>query len=133
MSDAVTAQGRRAALARMTSTCTVRRASGYETVDGIEQPVWLDVYSGPCRVAGARSGSSGTTTQTVGGVELQVATREVHFPWDEADLRDGDLCEVLTGRASGVVFRLLEVDPADDQTALRVPVESTQRPEEWAS
>lgn len=118
--------------ARMTSTARVRRDNGMTTgPDGWDVVDWLDVHTGPFRLAGADSGSSPSRTKTVGGVEYQAATRVAHFPHDTSGLRDGDVLEITVGESAGLFFVLLEVDPADQQTALRVPVEAVARPEGW--
>ena len=124
------AAGRRAAESRMLSRATVYRKTGAMTTDadGFEVPEWVVIYTDlPCRIA------SSTTSRTVtiaDGVEVQVAQRVLHFPHDTTDLRDGDLVDV-TGEASGV-YRIVEADAADQQTARRVPVVATERPEEWS-
>lgn len=130
--DETLARGRAAAEARMRSTARVRRNNGLTTgPDGWDVVAWLDVYTGPLRLAGADSGSSPSRTKTVGGVEYQAATRVAHFPHDTSVLRDGDVLEITEGESAGLFFVLLEVDPADQQTALRVPVEATQKPKDW--
>lgn len=116
------------------SDVAVMRLTGAMTTDpdGLEVPEWATVYTGPFRLGGANAGSSGTRTVTVGSVELQLAVRVGHFPHDTAGLHDDDLIEVTAGESAGLVLRIVESSSADQQTALRLPVVETQRPEEWA-
>ncbi len=122
------------AAARMSATCTIRRKTGAMTTgaDGLEVPEWATVHADlPFRLGGANSGSSGTRTETIGGVEVQVATRVGHFPAG-TELADSDHIEITAGENAGVVLRIVEAEGADQQTARRVPVVSVRRPEEWA-
>lgn len=119
--------------ARMTSTATVRRLSERVEQDeetGLEVPVWDDIYTGPFRLGGS-SGAAGTRTVTIGGVEVQVATRVAHFPASTTDLTDGDLIDLTAGENAGLVLRIVEADWQDQATARRVPVVAVDRPEEW--
>lgn len=123
--------GRRRAETRMTSTCSVRRPTGTTVVDGVETDAYTtDVYFGPFRLAGPNA-AAGSRTKTTGGVEYEVAARVAHFPALTPGLRDGDVLEVTDGENAGLFFRLIEVDAADQQTALRVPVESVSKPGGW--
>lgn len=126
--------GRRAAESRMTSDVAVLRKTGAMTTDpdDFEVPEWATVYIGPFRLGGANAGSSGYRTVTVGAQELQLAVRVGHFPAATSGLADGDLIEVTAGENAGLVLRIVEASAADQQTALRLPVVQTQRPEEWA-
>jgi hypothetical protein len=118
--------------ARMLSTATVRRKTGATTTDarGLEVPAWSTMTGLPCRIAGMARSQSPSRTVDIGGAEVQVATRTAHFPHD-TDLRDGDLIEITAGELVGSVWRVIESDAADQQTARRVPVIATDRPEEW--
>jgi hypothetical protein len=132
--DTVLAAGRHAAEARMLSTATVRRKTGGTTTDadGFEVPAWAIAYAGrPCRIAGMARSQSPSRTIDLGGVQVQVATRTAHFAHDTTDLRDGDLIEITAGELVGSVWRIVESDAADQQTARRVPVIATERPKEW--
>lgn len=127
--QSVLASGRRTALARMTSTATVRRMTGRTVQDestGLEVPVWADVYTGPVRFVGGS-----TRTVTIGGVEFQEATGRVDFPHDTTDLADGDLVDITAGEWAGTVLRIVEAVKGDQRTARRVPVVEVPRPEEW--
>lgn len=118
----------------MLSRATVRRPTSKTVQDetsGLEVPAWAVVLTGsPFRLRGTRGGTS-SRTLTVGGVEVTLAVREGHFPVG-TDLRDGDLIEVTAGENAGTVWRVVEGDSADQQTAYRVPIVATDRPEEWA-
>ena len=116
------------------SECAVMRATAGATQDeatGLVSPTWATAYLGPFRLGGANGGSSGTRTIDIGGAELQLAVRTGHFPV-AADLRDGDLIEVTAGENTGTVWRVVEGDWADQQTARRVPLIAVERPEEWS-
>lgn len=116
------------------SDAIVRRNTGrmaQNETNGLEEPVWDDIHAGPMRLAGAERGSSGTRTEQVPGGEVALGTRAAHFPVTVTTLRDGDLIEITAGENVGTVWRILEADFADQQTARRLPVVSEQRPEEW--
>lgn len=117
----------------MTSQAVVMRPTGNTTkdADGYNVPEWAQVYSGPCRIAGNRNAASSRRV-TQGGVDVTLATREVHFPASAAVLRDGDLIEVVGGENAGAVLRILETVWQDQATARRVPVVEASRPKEWA-
>lgn len=117
------------------STCAVLRPTGGTTTGaaGYEVPEWATVHAAlPCRLGGADRGGSGTRTTTIGGVEVQLASRVLSVPADTAGLLDGDLVEMTSGENAGLVLRVLEVAGQDQATAKRLPVVETQRPEEWA-
>lgn len=126
---------RRQAESRMTSRATVHRkgaATPQDEETGLEGSGWSAmVTDSPFRLKGSR-GASGTRTVTVGGVEVTLAVREGHFPAG-TDLRDGDLIEVTAGENAGTVWRVVEGDWADQQTARRVPIVATDRPAEWGA
>ncbi|MCM0622715.1 DUF6093 family protein [Nocardioides bruguierae] len=131
------ARGRAKAEARMTSTCTIRRAGELgprDDADGTRTRNWDDIYVDlRCRIGGSSRGAATTRRLDVGGdVDVQAAARVAHMPWDTTDLADGDLLEVLTGDCAGLVFRLTETDGQDQATARRIPAVATQRPEEWS-
>ena len=121
----------------MLSTATIRRKTGAMVTleNGLEVPEWIVVYTGPCRIRGAAQGRSSSRRQNIGGVEIESATPEIHLPWNavvvDGYFQDGDLADVGQPR----VLRL-EGDPdfvPDQQTARRVPVVATERPEEWGA
>jgi hypothetical protein len=138
LADAIAAtlpELRREAEARMTSRAAVMRSTGRLEQDeesGLEVPEWATIVAdSPFRLRGTRGGTSASRTQTIGGVEVTLAVREGHFPAGTT-LRDGDLIEVTSGENAGTVWRVVEGDDADQQTAYRVPIVATDRPEEWA-
>lgn len=119
----------------MDSRVTVRRMSertAQSETTGEEVPIWDDLYvDHPFRLGGAERGGSGTRAVTVGGVEMQLASRVGHFPHDTYDLADGDLIEITWGENYDTVLRIVEADWQDQSTARRVPVVAADRPEEW--
>jgi len=117
----------------MTSTATVYRSAGLGDPDpdtGIQDTTYTAVHAdSPFRLGGSDRGGSGSRTQDVGGVEITLATRVGHFPVTVTGLQDGDLIDVLTGENAGTVWRIVEGDWADQQTARRVPIIAAERPE----
>ena len=128
--DNILASGRRAALARMTSTAAVRRKTGSAMVGDLLQPTWTTVATVPCRLSNPPRGASTTTSRTVGDLEIETATRTLSVPVG-TPLQADDFVQVTVGELAGHVFRVIEATAADQQTALRVPVISTQAPQEW--
>lgn len=127
-------RGRAAAVARMTSRAVVMRKTGRTTqseTNGREVPEWAAVHVDvPFRLVGGTTAGE-TRTVTVGGVELQLAVRRGDFPASLTDFADGDLIEITAGENTWSVWRIVEADWADQQTARRVPVVTTDRPAEW--
>lgn len=116
------------------SDAIVRRKTGQTAQNeetGAKDPVWVVVHEGPMRLKGATRNSSGTRSESVPGGEVQLATREAHFPIAVNMIRDGDFIEITAGGNAGTVWRVLEADHADQQTARRLPVVSEKRPTEW--
>lgn len=117
----------------MLSTCAVRRMTGRTTQNestGEEVPVWDVVYTGPFRL-GTSTGNSPTRTEDVSGVEVQRALNTAHFPVSASAITDGDLIDITAGENAGAVLRIVDAAWADQRTARRYPVESTERPGEW--
>jgi hypothetical protein len=114
----------------MTARCAVRRPGGTTTdEDGYEVTAWDDAYADlPCWVD--RQG--GTRTVSVGGVEMQLATRILKVPYYATAIRDGDLVDVLTGACAGLAFRVVESVTADQKKQQELPIVEVPRPEEWA-
>lgn len=118
----------------MTSRATVRRKTGAMTTaeNGRQVPAWDTVHTDiPVRVAGTAANSAPHRTLNIGGAEVSVSVRVLHFPAATADLRDGDLAEITAGENAGAVYWLTEADWQDQATARRVPAVATQRPQEW--
>jgi hypothetical protein len=129
-------RGRRAAEARMTSRCTIRRKTTATTIDpvtGFKVPVWDTTHTAlPLRLAGISRGQSQSRRVETAGVEFEIGMRTAHFPAATADLRDNDLIEITSGDNAGMVLRIVEGDWQDQSTARRLPVVATQRPGEWS-
>lgn len=116
------------------STVQVRRKTGGTTTDadGYEVDEWvIELAEVPCRIGSDRGAAQSRTVSTPGG-DVTLAVRVAHFPAATEGLRDGDLIEVVAGRLLGSVWRVVEADDADQQTARRVPVVAAERPSEWA-
>ena len=89
----------------MTSRVDVRRKTDDTTTDenGWEIPVWEVVaYDVPFRLVGGD-----TRKVTVGGVDFQEATARGDLPWDQVDLADDDLIEVVEGEWADSLEALL--------------------------
>lgn len=126
-------QLRAEAEARMLSTCVVRRMTGRAVQNedtGLETPTWTAVYTGRMRLGGSRNAAT-TRTESIAGVDVQVALRIAHFPADTDGLLDGDLIDITGGENTGLVLRIAETAWQDQATARRYPVESADRPGEW--
>lgn len=117
----------------MRTSAIVRRSStgAQDEATGVKAPTWAIVHEGRMRLGGANRGSSGATRTAPPGGERSDAQRIAHFPSSVAAICDGDLIEVLDGDAAGTVWRVLESDFADQQTARRLPVVAVPRPAEW--
>jgi hypothetical protein len=126
--NAVLPELRAEALARMTSTCTIRRKTGATTVvNNLKVPAWDDVHTDePIRFVGGN-----TSRVEVAGVDYQQATSRADFRHDLDDLKDGDLVEITAGEWVGTVLRVIEATKGDQRTARRVPVAEVTRPTEW--
>lgn len=90
--------------------------------EGYEAEEWATVHTGPMRLAGAERGASTSRTITTPGGEVQLAVRIAHFPIGTTPFEDGDLIEITAGQNVGTLWRVVEGDRADQQTAYRVPV-----------
>lgn len=119
----------------MTSRAVVMRKTGQmaqNETNGREAPEWAAVHVDvPFRLVG-NTASGDTRTVTVGGVELQLAVRRGDFPASLTDFSDGDLIEVTAGENTATVWRIVEAEWADQQTARRLPIVSVDRPQEWS-
>ena len=90
--------------------------------EGYEAEEWATVHTGPMRLAGAERGASTSRTITTPGGEVQLAVRIAHFPIGTPPFEDSDLIEITAGQNAGTLWRVVEGDRADQQTAYRVPV-----------
>lgn len=102
----------------------VKRFVGYAPPDsnGYEAEEYLPVHEGPLRLAGVSNGAPASRTVAAPGGESQTAQRVTHWPAQTATFEDGDLIEITAGESAGCVWRAIETDRADQQTAYRVPV-----------
>lgn len=101
---------------------------------GLEEPEWATVHTGPMRLARAVSTlSSGSRRQEIPGGDMQLAARQAHFPAAVTVLLDDDFIDITDGENAGTVWRIVEADFADQQTARRLPVVAEPRPSEWGS
>lgn len=116
------------------STAHVWRKSGRVVQDeetGSESPEWvIEIPDVPCRIGSDKGAAPSRTVSTPGG-DIVLGVRTAHFPASTEGLRDGDLIEIVDGVLVGTVWQIVEADAADQQTARRVPVVATERPEEW--
>lgn len=119
----------------MLSRATIRRMTGRMVQNedtGRQYPVWAVTHTAlRLRVATSAAGSGQTRQVTLPGGAVNLAVLTVHLPATTTDLRDGDHIEVTSGENAGLVLKVLEADWSDQKTALRLPVEAVQRPEEW--
>lgn len=135
--QSVTLAGRRAAESRMGapnggSTITVRRKTSDTTrnpANGTEVPVWPVVAANvPARL----SHDTSQRRMEQGGVEWSAAARRVDVPMSYAgQFRDGDCVDVTAGTWAGMALVLKETRGKDQATALRMPAEEMDRPDEW--
>lgn len=121
--------------ARMVARVTVYRKSGRQVQDestGEESPEWLPIHLDlPARFPPDRDGGKSRQV-SVGGVDVVVGLREFHVPYFTDDLAEGDFVEVISGRSSGSVWRIVEASPPGDQaTAYRLDIVQESRPDEW--
>lgn len=139
------ASGRAAAEARMgagngASTVAVMRKTGLTAQSedsGLEVPVWATVHVDlPFRLdtgGGGLATAGGSSSETVGGVEYELAVAVGNFPASTLDLADGDLVVITAGAWIDTVWRIVKATTADQKTARRVPIESARPPLEWAA
>lgn len=113
----------------------VRRKTGRFVIDpdaGTKRPEWQIVHSGPFRLRGARGGAAPSRRIEQTGGAIEVGTPEAHWPIDVDVLRDGDFIETAAGPNAGRVWRIVDANVGDQQTARRYRVIEEQRPEEWS-
>lgn len=129
-------RGRAAAVARMTSTCTIRRKTAATTIDpvtGFKVPVWVDVYVDlPCRIDWQDAGAGGYLSASIGGeVEVTRSRRVLKAPHDTRDARDHDVAKITSGDCDGLFFAMPKVAFADQKKQQEIPITETQRPDGW--
>jgi hypothetical protein len=109
----------------------MRKTGETTTVGGFEVPEWATVYTDlPTYLHTDPRGSSSRGT-TVGRAESEQAARVQSFPFDTV-LEDADMVVITAGANVDQVFRVADATTSDQQSALRVNVNATQRPSEWA-
>lgn len=109
------------------STAHAWRKSGemVKDADGYDVEEWvIELADVPCRIAPAK----GTRILSNPGGDVQASLPEIHFPADTAGIKDDDVIEIVAGRHEGTLWRVVESDGFDQTTALRLPVESAERP-----
>ncbi len=119
---------------RMTSRATVRRKTGATTTsaNGLQVPVWVDVYTNiPCRIDASGSSDGGSRGVTVGGITYEEATGVDHFPHPSPLLKPNDVACITSGEWSDEFHRIVAVPKYDQKTARRVPIVDVERPEGW--
>ena len=123
------------ATSRMTSRANLRRETGLGDRDedtGQRPRLFETTHTDlPGRLDAGHGHAGRTATHDVGGIELVRRVPEWHVPWGTQNVRQGDLIEVATGESAPLVLRIIDVPAGDQQTALRLPVEVTDRPWEW--
>ena len=116
---------------RMTSRCTIHRATGNLTTnaDGFEVPEYAAIYTGlACRIdSGSSTGTS--TGVDVGGVTYAEATGVAHFPYPSPLLANDDIVLVTTGEWPGACYRIIAAVEYDQKTARRLPIVQEPKPE----
>lgn len=120
MVDAVLTAGQRAAEARMTTTCTISRATGdRDPLTG--EPVLEPVYEGRCRVHGDRPYEQ---TPESGGGTVTVQRYLLSVPVSAGPFEVGDVVEVTAARHQphlvGRTYRIGGPDERSQQTAQRM-------------
>lgn len=131
--ESVLAAGRRAAEARMTSRCTIRRKAGTSTDPdtGFTVPLWEDVYVDlPCLVDW-QSTSAHIDINVGGTVEMTRARRVLKVRHDATAARNHDVAEIKGGACDGVFFTMTNVVFADQKKQQEIPIVETSRPEGW--
>jgi hypothetical protein len=107
----VLARGRAAAEQLMVDTCLIERHTGrvFNSVTGVYDDVWTQVYSGPCRVKGGARSSGGRDAE-FGEHEATLHAYEIRLPWDTTpEIKREDRLTVTTSDDTWVIGRLLEI------------------------
>lgn len=122
----ILAHGRAAAEQRMMDACTVEHQTGNAPggTGGVVTPAWTTVYTGPCRIKMAGTGSptdSGETTTAV-------LSMEVHLPIaTSGDVDHGDRITITAAlndpQLVGRTFRVAAKQLKSEATARRISVE----------
>lgn len=127
LASGATQMGRRLAEALMESTCEVKRKTGValDPDSGVDEPVFTDVWSGPCRF---RFPFVRPSDQDVASQVLSTQRGIVSVPIDGTDvIRTGDVVFItvspLDAAMVGAQFRVKGPFFETHATARRLPVE----------
>lgn len=129
------AELRRTAESRMASRALVGRKTGTRAT--APSGAIVDAYALvrpdllPARLRGSRGGDSPSRTASAGDADVQVGTPELHLPRWVDDVQDGDVVHIVSGERPDSWWLVVEGDLADQQTATRLPVVATTKPEGW--
>lgn len=125
---------RREAEGRMLDTFACRYRGAGTTQDettGREIPTWPTRFSTPGRLT-SRSGTPGTRTVEVAGVQVAQASLELHLPISAPLVSQGDVFECLTAaddlQLVGLVYRVVGPAAASQKTARRLDVVEVAAP-----
>lgn len=118
-------RGRAKAEAQMIDECIIRRKTGTSTdrTTAKVSTVWIDVYSGKCKV---QSKDSATSQPKAGEHSYAVVSRQVHIPANAADVKDGDVITITASLLNrfpvGKKYVVDGFTPDTFDTAARMPV-----------
>lgn len=135
ITDDEMAEHRADAESRMTSRALIGRRTGARAT--APSGAIVDAYALVCpdplpaRLRGSRGGDSPSRTVSAGDAEVQVGTPELHLPRWVDDVQDGDVIHIVSGERTDSWWLVVEGDLADQQTATRLPVVATTKPEGW--
>lgn len=118
------AAGRAAHEQVMLDTCTVRHKTGQALdANDVMVPIYVTVYSGPCRVKAFRMGHQ----TEAGQVAILMRGYDVQIPWDApGQILRADILTIDTSDDTWVIGRPLtvnEVEFSGTQTARHIKVE----------
>ena len=118
------AAGRRAHLAVMLDTCTVKHQTGQAlNANDVMVPTYATVYAGPCRVKPFRTGHQ----TEAGQVAILMRGYDVQLPWDApGQILRADILTVTASDDAWVVGRpmtVTEVEYSGTTTARHIKIE----------
>ena len=119
----------------MTARATIKRGGVPTTdADGFEVTGWGVIRADvPCWVDSSGQGTSGSRSRSVGGVEVQVATRLLKIPHYVTGLSDDDVVYISGGACDGRYFRIVEATLADQKKQQALPVIEVGKPDGWGA
>lgn len=122
----ILAHGRAQAEQRMFDACTIQHPTGVTTDDttGVVTPTMTTIYTGPCRITMAGTGSP----TDAGEVTVAVLSLQVHLPIaGTGDVVHGDLVTITAARNDpelvGRTLRVISKQLKSEATARRVTCE----------